>query len=251
MGIHSSKMASNYRVKNLDSPKQSALTRVLVLRNPYYRALSAWANKLLYAQGDYIIFSRLKDDPVAPKDFSSLAELNAAFEAFLNRLLADNAFLESDPHWRPQTTFVNDLSNYNEVLETSSLSKLQTALAKQNHLAGLVADRPVPVFNATRTELVRLIGSDKAWSLVDQIYAEDFELLENAGFGPMPRPVVSELEPPATAELINAEKPSVLLSRELSENRSIRSELELIKSSRSWRWTSWLRSLGRPFAKYL
>jgi hypothetical protein len=251
MAIHSSKLASNYKVSHLDSPKQRDLTKILVLRNPYYRVLSAWANKLLYAQGDYSIFSRLMDEPFTPKDFNTIGDLNKAFEAFLARLLDDRKFLESDAHWRPQATFVNNPSNYDLVLETSSLSKLQTELAKQDHLSDLVAERTVPVFNATRTELVRLVGSEKAWLAVEQIYADDFELLKTAGFGSMPLPVITRLDEVATSELIKAEKPEVLLSRELSENRSIRSELELIKASRSWRWTGWLRLFGRPFTRFL
>jgi len=247
--IHFSKMQTKYKVKSLDSPKHNGLTKVLALRNPYHRALSAWSSKLLYAHLHYSIVSRLKDEALTPGDFNSLADLNGAFEAFLARLSLDRAFLESDRHWRPQNTFVNNLSNYNVVLETSSLGKLQSALANNDYVAGLVGNRPVPKLNATRPELVRFIGTDKAWHLVDQIYAEDFELLRTAGYESMP-PVVAKLDDSATMELIKAQKPAVLLSRELSENNFIRRELELLKGSRSWRWTAWLRAAGKPFSRW-
>jgi hypothetical protein len=244
LAIHESTTDSKYLVKELVSGEAEAETRVLILRNPYLRALSVWANKLLYAQSDFAIFQRLRSESFTPVDFHTLADLNDSFEGFLTRLLQDKAFLDSDRHWRPQSTFFNSLAEYNIVIETASLSSLQEKLASRTDLAKFVEQRPVPKFNSTNRSVLSLIGTEKSWSLIEKVYEQDFQFLKQAGFDPIEFPNVTVLTASETEMIIRNEKPAIFNSRLESELGMLRNQISSFQTSRSWRWTAWLRTIG-------
>ena len=241
-GIHGLPELQRHRITNRDRSKLGGALKILVLRNPYNRILSAWLNKFLYAQGDFRIFSEHRKEPFTPVRFETVADLNVFFEAFLLRLSKDPDFLNSDGHWRPQSKFVSDAREFDMVFETSSLSTLQGALARIPRLTAITENRPVPKLNATRPALEGLIGSEAAWLLVDEIYSDDFELLASVG--------LVDQTPPAPT-LLSEQQQSVILANEVPVIFSSRFAdqadfLDLIKSSRSWRWTEWLRRLSAP-----
>jgi len=245
LGIHGLPELQRLRITDRNLSKFDGTLKILVLRNPYERILSAWLNKFLYAQGDYSIFSDHKQQIFTPVRFETLADLNLSFFEFLLRLSKDPDFLNSDAHWRPQSSFVNDAKEFDLVFETSSLSRLQGALAKVPRLTGITENRSVPKLNATRPALDGLIGSKAAWLLVDEIYSDDFELLASVGLVNQipPKPVLmSEQQQNA---ILASEVPIIFSSRFASQADL----LEVIKSSRSWRWTEWLRRLSAPILR--
>lgn len=249
LSIHESLTDYKFRVGKVISSKEQAISRVLVLRNPYSRALSAWVNKFLYAQGDFTIFQRLLNESFTPVDFHTVADLNASFEDFLDRLSRDEEFLQSDKHWRPQSSFIGNLNNYNIVLETSSLATLQEKLSDRTDLSDLLENRPVPKFNSTNDLILSLMGTEKAWELIEKTYAGDFELLKQAGFSQIRKPIVSTLSQTEADQVLLVEKPAILASRMSSELLKLRAELSTLQTSRSWRYTAWLRTLGRLVEK--
>lgn len=244
MTIHSAKLLSQYRVRGMTSSKIRQGIKVLVLRSPYTRALSAWVNKFLYAQHDFSIFSLYKDKPFTPVDFESIRELNGAFEAFLRELLENEEFLASDPHWRPQSSFVSDPADYEIVVETRNLETLPLSLSNLPRFSGLPELRPFPILNSSRPNLIQHLGSDSAWNLVEQIYSQDFELLRRAGLGVPDRPPIPAPLGGEEKELIKAEKMMIQTARAVSENSLLNTRLEFLLESRSWRWTRVFRVLG-------
>jgi len=244
-GIHRLPELQRHRITSRNQVKLGGALKILVLRNPYNRILSTWLNKFLYAQGDLRIFSEHRKEPFAPVKFETVADLNVFFEAFLLRLSKDPGFLNSDAHWRPQSKFVSDAKEFDMVFETSSLSTLQGALANIPRLTAITVNRPVQKLNATRPALEGLIGSEAAWSLVDEIYSDDFELLASVG-------LVNQTPP--TPALLSEQQQTDILAREILVIFSSRFTdqadfLDLMKSSRSWRWTEWLRRLSAPIFK--
>jgi hypothetical protein len=244
-GIHRLPELQRHRITSRNQVKLGGALKILVLRNPYNRVLSTWLNKFLYAQGDLRILSEHRKEPFAPVKFETVADLNVFFEAFLLRLSKDPGFLNSDAHWRPQSQFVSDAKEFDMVFETSSLSTLQGALAKIPRLTAITVNRSVQKLNATRPALEGLIGSEAAWSLVDEIYSDDFELLASVG-------LVNQTPP--TPALLSEQQQTEILAREILVIFSSRFTdqadfLDLMKSSRSWRWTEWLRCLSAPIFK--
>jgi len=255
MAIHSSKLASRYLISAAQFARGASTPNILVLRNPYDRALSAWMNKLLYAQDDYGIYNRLKQEPFTPVEFDSIEDLNIAFEKFAERLFENRVFLDSDRHWKPQHTFVKDLAKHQIVLETNDLSSLQVTLSRDPRFGPYLVNKPVPRFNSTRQPLLRHIGTDRAWDLIERTYNKDFRLLEQAGLAKPVRPNSVKEDQILKQYLISQEKPFIEKSRSDSETawrtterdgemRALQAELEAIKSSKSWRWTAPLRKLG-------
>ena len=265
--IHRPRVLRDYLVNNLDAagPKQSF--KILVLRNPHHRVRSAWMNKLLFAQHDFRIFERLKEEEFTPIDFETVEQLCSSFEKFAEKLSKDKKFLHSDGHWLPQVEFFGKVSDYDLVVETANLPDLEAILEKQLGLSNPRNNQSFPRFNETNSKLVDLIGTKRAWDLIEKTYAGDFKALEQAGIaisrpdqGPAP---VNSLSP---AEL-EAEKQAIRESRRLSEVRSLRHDLadhdfikklELealerqisdIKRSWSWKLTAWLRFLGKLFVR--
>lgn len=256
MQIHGYRGAGVYRVSKPFFWRKKASHRILVLRDPYKRVVSAWANKLLYAQSDFSIYGKYQDEPFTPKDMASLKELNQALELFLEKLVTDPEFLESDRHWRPQHTFVQNLETYDVVLETGNLSSLQDNLRNDPSFRSLVDNRPVPRFNSTRREMLEVLGTERIWQLVEQVYGEDFVLLQAAGLPEPLRPQVTLSEPDPEAAFIEREWAFVRHSRvesELSTLRgslsTLRGSLSALRNSRSWRWTGFLRWLSAPLLR--
>jgi len=258
IGIHGSNLITQYRISSAQLASGKSSPNILVLRDPYKRTLSAWMNKLLYVQHDYSIYDRLRHENFAPAEFDSIEDLNIAFESFVNRLFQDSSFLDSDWHWMPQHAFVKDISKYQIVLETSDLAKLQTILAIDPRFAPYLENKPVPRFNATRENLMGRIGTNRAWDLIELTYAEDFLLMEQAGLAKPPRPHSVQNDRQFDESLITQEKPLIEKSRSDSEtawkaaegNRELmqlRSELEEIKASKSWRWTAIPRKIVALF----
>jgi len=245
LGIHGLPELQRLRINSLNLSRFADTLKILVLRNPYERILSAWLNKFLYAQGDFSIFSRHKQEAFTPVRFETIADLNLSFLEFLLRLSQDSFFLKSDAHWRPQSSFVSNAQEFDLVFETSSLYMLQGALAKVPRLTDITENRSVPKLNATRPGLDGLIGSKAAWLLVDEIYFDDFELLASVGLVNQmpPKPVLMSEQ--HQSAILASEVPIIFSSRFASQADL----LEVIKSSRSWRWTEWLRRLSAPILR--
>lgn len=230
MGIHYSTLSTDYLVDEIDSDQYGDIFKILVVRNPYDRILSCWTNKLLYAQDDLTLVAKVREEPFVLEDFESLEELNSAFECFLSRLAEDMEFLFFDHHWIPQVNFVSDIAAYDLVIETSSLSTLQTALSGIETVADLVVSRPVPVSNESPPELKSLIGSDLAWTLVESVFADDFEMLKAVGIASVPRTSATTLDERAVSKLIKAQKPAIYYERIRAELVATKSELAVTKS---------------------
>jgi hypothetical protein len=183
---------------------------------------SAWINKLLFAQTSFVIFERHREEEFTPVDFSSVQELSHKFEKFAERLHDDREFLESDGHWLPQVEFFEKVSDYDVVLETSELSKLEIVLANHLSLPLEALDKEFPRFNETESKLVKLIGTARAWDLISMTYEADCAVLSLAGLNAeRPDNQLDQGTEMSAAEL-SIEKEKIRESRRRSEVRSLK-----------------------------
>jgi hypothetical protein len=246
--IHGNPEMKDFQVKNIKDKRVKQSLRILILRNPYQRVLSSWVNKLLFAQHDYMIFRQLRHEPFTPVDFSSVEDLDQAFEKFAEKLSRNKEFLYSNNHWRPQVEFYGDISDYDVVLETSEIARLESIVWKHLGLQSDPKPLPFPQFNQSKSLLVSQIGTTRAWDFVQSTYSEDLDVMSKAGLNvrrPDETPKHSE---PLSPEAFEAEKILILESRSASEPRShrlqiqgLQDQIRDLKASRSWRWTAWLR----------
>ena len=257
--IHRPTVMRHYQVNTLKVNGPADSLKILVLRNPYHRALSAWVNKLVFAQNDYGIFEKLRDEPFTPVEFFSVEDLNQAFEKFTERLASDKKFLQSNTHWLPQVDFFDDVLDYDVVLETSGLGELQGIIEKHLKSQGRISNRSFPHFNATSSVLVSHIGTRASWDFVGSTYKKDLKALTDAGLAVKRPDDGSTLKEPITQQALEQEKAQILESRRYYEVQCLRNdladhdikkrlELELLekqirelKASWSWRLTAWLR----------
>lgn len=256
--IHHHEPLKKYQVQRISKFKQPGALRILVLRNPYSRALSGWINKFLHAQHDQSIIRRYPNEPFSVPTFSSLEQLQVAFLNFASSLATDKNFIVDDQHWSPQHNYYRKLSDYNLILETSQLPELESHL--RGHLDQEIIDKvgPLPRFNESKSLLSDLIGTPEAWKNISIAYKKDFLAMKLASL-PIQEPTAKPLPDPETLQsLIEREQLIATESREASakrfeekEIRVLKQRISAMKNSKSWRYTAWLRWLdstltGRP-----
>jgi hypothetical protein len=243
--VHFSESVGDYEIDSTSSGKCSTAFKILVLRNPYRRALSAWANKFLYLTFDIMTYEQYRNESFIPNRFHSIAELDKQFEDFTSKLANEESFLFADDHWKPQSEFISDLDYYDQILETGLLSNLPTALetAVSRKYLDLVGE--VPRFNETSYELLDYLGSERTWENLSLAYREDLLMLQSLGLS-IDKPI-TKARPDAKleSELVNRGNTQALESRSSAEIKSLRRRLNRIYASKSWKLTAWLRWLDR------
>jgi hypothetical protein len=243
--IHFSAAVGDYEIEDISNSTYSTALKILVLRNPYQRALSAWANKFLYLTFDIRRFHKYRDENFTPNTFNSIAELDKQFEDFTWRLANDTAFLFVDEHWKPQSEFIKDLGDYDLILETGQLSKLpielETVVSKE--YLDLVGE--VPRFNETSYELLDYLGNDRTWGNLSLAYSEDLLMVQSVGLSTEKPHTKAKPDKKLESELVGRGNSQALESRRSAEIQSLRRRLDNVYSSKSWKLTAWLRWLDR------
>lgn len=237
MSIH----AKRNRFRARSGPKKRDGISVLVLRNPYSRVASAWVNKFLYAQADYAIVNRHRDQPFARLGEMAPEDIRQAFREFVVELNSSDDFRESDNHWRPQSQFYRNLTDYSIVLETTEVIKLPTLLADQGVDEQALNSCVLMHFNRSDSTIYEILWSPGTTELVEAAYAEDFLALKAAGI-PVTKPV--EKSDDETPKSLSPEDIQKILESRL---RSADQHLEVTYASKSWRWTKPLRRLASAF----
>jgi hypothetical protein len=241
--IHHSRELSKYLVKVNDYSRMTSAHKILVLRNPYRRALSAWMDKLVYAQSAFKLMNQYKNSPFVPETIESLPSLNRAFEQFTEQLASNQDFLLSDNHWKPQSLSLTGSMQFDLVLETSHVSEFPMKLAAFVSEEKLQAVGDFPHFNKISSGLPALLGSEISWQNIEEAYKEDFALLKRFGIS-APRPIPEKAPSTAAlAELLQTERAKVSESRARAEVSELRRSISDMGNSKSWKLTAWLRWL--------
>lgn len=249
--VHSEPKLKQLRVTSIKEVGNSETLRLLVLRNPYTRTISAWANKFLFAQGDYGILLKYRDSDMAPKDLASLDSLQQSFTAFTSKLETDRDFLFSNGHWQPQLSFIENLTDYNLILETSQLDSLQTQLQKQVG-SGLIARvGSMPRFNETKSPITSHLATEESLDHIANAYNQDINAMQGLELNadrpaPQTKPNQTEIQ-----GILQEVESQARQSRAKSEIKLLKGELRAIQQSKSWKLTAWLRWLdskltGKP-----
>lgn len=243
LGVH--REPSTHYLTRRSRPPRGSLSLV-VLRDPYSRVSSAWLNKFLYAQEDYSLYHRFRqEDFVLGNDFG-FEQIQPAFESFLLKLRGDYSFLNSDRHWKPQSSFIRNINDYTLVLETSNLHELPKALEDNGIQQHITSSYELPHFNKTMNGLSFGLWTDKTIQLIQDIYKNDLALLESQGIR-VDLPMSSQVSLGREAAVqFDSELESIRASRYVSSNTYITRLL----SSKSWRYTAWVRKLAVKFGVY-
>jgi hypothetical protein len=143
-----------------------------VVRNPYQRCASAWANKVLLEDPHALDWDCLVAD--VERDDGSI-DLRGSFEAFLARLESEWPRLRANGHFGPQVDTVRpDLVDYTLVARTDSLGALEAALARHLGPYG-VSFAGIPRANESFGVGWDAVASESAASTIVRLYGDDFE----------------------------------------------------------------------------
>lgn len=251
--IHRNKELDKYLVDDIDSIQLGRPIRILALRNPYRRALSAWTNKFLLVPSDGYMYKRYREEDFVPKSFNSIREINHCFEKFTQRLAQDEGFRAENTHWRPQSSFVSEATEWDYVVETSQLDSLGKFLTQHLRPGLLEQAGEIPQLNDTANHVKALLGSDLAWSQVEKGYQSDFSLMHKFKLDTMKPAVNSASENQAETLLISNIRLTVernlarielkQLEAQISKHKN---KIDQIYDSKTWRYTAlarWLFSL--------
>ena len=241
--IHETIPFRKFRVESIVDQGDVDTLKLLVLRNPYQRSLSCWANKLLFAQAGYALFEKYKETPMVVNDFNSLESIQRGFESFAMRLATDSEFLDRDYHWKPQTNYFSDINDYNLVIETSNLDLLQDILGSrlEDEVMKMVGE--FPRFNQTKSSILPYVGTKKAFDFIQETYQADIEALKVSKLDASRPPTNASLDQVDIQTLLRETEFLALNQRQLSELKVLRREIRDLRNSLSWRGTAWLRKL--------
>ncbi|MDD4915440.1 MAG: sulfotransferase family protein [Methylococcales bacterium] len=147
--------------------------RFAVVRNPYKRIFSAWQSKLLLREP-------LQIPPYVNTGFFNMpvknaTDLAAAFEAFLEYLLANEAPNFQDMHWTPQADLLRpDLIGYSLIAKLEETGVLSTALSER---LGSGFTDPFASKTSNESLIPYLPGyiTPRSIELIATLYAKDFQ----------------------------------------------------------------------------
>lgn len=185
--------------------------RFTVVRNPYTRIFSSWADKVL--QGSYPKSRRL----FGAADFYSrpvftVKQCAENFEEFLSYIDKNREMLYQNTHWAPQFTLTRpDKVTYDCIAKLEDPAPLLEALRDR-----LGPDAPPPLrakLNKTPLAYCREILTPGAQALILKLYAEDFKAF------------AYDAEPPATPAAVPQADMEAELYR-IAERRLRRSQHE-------------------------
>lgn len=241
MGIHRRPEIWKLRVPHFPKSVRNPPLKLVVVRDPVERVLSAWVNKFVHAQHDFSTYSRWRDQDFVPCDFDSLEDLRVAFEVFTRRLAGDADFLLCDNHWKPQYLQRAPLESYDLVVDIAQLDSLPILLELHIGKELLGASTPMPKFNQTVSDVLALVSTPASIENIKSAYGRDYLELSGAGIT-FAEPEIVEV--PGTLELralVAKERIRATELRAASEVASWRNLSTDILNSRSWRYTAWIR----------
>jgi hypothetical protein len=219
-----------------ETPRPQQLS-ILVLRDPFARIASAWVNKFVFAQGDHFPLWRHRQEPWASLETFSPRELRECFEAFVINLYNSREFLLSDNHWRPQTSFFKDWTDYSIVIEVAKLNRIPDLLREKGVAPHILARSSLRHFNASDSQVFDYLWSPRTVELVETIYEQDFKALASASL--LVKPPLPALEAQLPSSLSGDLLEKIIRSRLHSAQRMIAELTE----SKSWRYTGFIRNV--------
>lgn len=178
--VHSPRVHGLMRYRDLClSDKLTALNsdhwwRVAVIRNPYDRIVSTWQNRVVML--GTALPSEIQTHLEFTYDSCGRLDVVASFANFVEALAEHRSVFFIDDHFRPQTRALRcpkiDFSHVVRLEQPGHLEEFRLELADRTN-----REIPLPHFNeglGIRTEHVM---SQRAASLLEDVYAEDFHNL--------------------------------------------------------------------------
>jgi hypothetical protein len=240
--VHSRELSKIYSSKRIYSPGNEESLRILILRDPRDRVLSAWLNKILFAHGGYQ-YQKYVGQNFVPEEANSLGELRECYRNFVERLSRDSRFLYEDVHWVPQTGYFKDTRDYDLVLSTDELTKLPKILGMHSKFRGPKDLPPFPKLNSSWLPFTRGLETKESIELVRKTYRADLDALEESGIRLRNRIVATDSEFSKMEEGFLQTQQSIVLAQQRNRILFLESSLKAVKSSLSWRLTAPFRFL--------
>jgi hypothetical protein len=243
--VHGREIARRYTSRKLVTKGSEGNLKILVLRHPVDRVLSAWVNLFLVGNPGVNAREKYEGHSFIPQEPLQFDELSASFEKFVSLLSSDRSFLRSDVHWAPQTSFFDSVKEYDLVISMDQIPLLPKALGDHYKFRGPKKMPLFPQLNVSRISFANGLYTKESLDLVSHIYRNDYESLREAGILVEPKNVASDVELSKLRDAFHKSRESIILARQ--ENRIIRMEdqLDAVYRSLSWRMTAPLRFLFR------
>ena len=154
----------------LNLNKQRDIKTFCIVRNPYTRIFSAWQNKILEGDQNYISKYSFLDKNLK---INSKKTIQNAFEDFLIYLDKNIVNIENfDNHWRPQSIFL-DIKNvrYDFIGKVEEFDAIKKFLGNQLNMKTI----NIPRVNETHLKFDHSFISPLAKKLILKIFPEDFK----------------------------------------------------------------------------
>jgi hypothetical protein len=235
--------------RSLSRTKEELALKLLVVRNPVDRTISAWLNKFLFVPHRSREFLKYLGADFVPTSFQGGAvEMRRYLEKFVNRLDNDPRFLHGDPHWTPQSSLIDRRDAFDVVIETDKLRTLPEILFNHHdflisapHFRDVLRDRRIGKENSSNPGFIDALSSPGLEDQIRSIYRVDFELFDALG--------ISQTERILRAELLNFDVETELgkLANEILERRVafLTENLLHLRESKTWKLTAPIRSLSK------
>ena len=166
-----------YRARNHRAAIASSRTKLLVLRNPTRRIMSAWLDKFFMVPSAGTLE---RWEPITSGGVEAVSRMEQSFSKFLDSLLADPVNLEADIHLLPQSRRIRDLSFYTHIVGMRGVSGLPglLGLVRTNDQVNHSPDEAFK--NSTPADVFQALSTSENLAKIETIYREDFETLKRA-----------------------------------------------------------------------
>ncbi|UQS13055.1 sulfotransferase family 2 domain-containing protein [Pseudomonas sp. HS6] len=162
--------------EQLEHVRREGYFSFALVRNPYKRIFSAWQSKILLREP-------LQVEPYEGQAFvdlpvETLSDVTASFECFLEFLFANERNDFKDAHWTPQYDLLQP-----DAFSYSAVSKIEDTAALNAALRSHLGEPYISPFSKARANesLIPYLPefiSPRSKSLIDELYAKDFEFYD-------------------------------------------------------------------------
>jgi hypothetical protein len=173
--IHVDKRLKRFAVTDR-SPVAPDELRLATVRDPAERIASCWLDKIV--EGPSVWQAKYYAEPWFPQDFRTPEAIEASFLAFLDALKSDPGFLHADLHWAPVSWLLRHWQGARWIA-TTELNDLPAVIIER---LGDWSARPtavMPHMHRTEAWLKPFLLTSRAQSLINEVYADDYDLLRD------------------------------------------------------------------------
>jgi hypothetical protein len=166
-----------YRADKQHAAVASSRIKLLVLRNPARRIMSAWLDKFFMVSSSVNLE---RWELITSGDVEAATRMEESFSRFLDSLLTEPKNLEVDIHLFPQSRCIRDLSFYTHIVGMKEVSELPNALGLVRTSEQVKHEPRAAIKNSTPANVFQALSTSDNLAKIEKIYHEDFEVIRRA-----------------------------------------------------------------------